>query len=195
MTATAAVAAGMHGSLHQRSYNSGVRAAAVVLVSVLVLGGCSTGDEQASTPIGCEMVPRARVVGLLGDRVRSSVSGSVTSLRTKHRALGCRGTVPGHPERYVNVTASYHPRPVALPATGCTEGWVYAGTADKFSPACQDTVDGHGRTRLLVRWQPYLMRVTIGRSDRNWGGDPEVGLAMSRVLAQRLEVREAAGDG
>ena len=42
-----------------------------------------------------------------------------------------------------------------------------------------------------MRWQPYLVRVTISRLDRDWGGDPELGLAMSRQLAQRLGVEEA----
>ena len=72
---------------------------------------------------------------------------------------------------------------------------MYAGTPEKFTPACQETVDGHGRTQLFVRWQPYLMHVTIDRSDRDWGGDPERALAMSRIVAQRLGVDEAAGDG
>ncbi len=49
-------------------------------------------------------------------------------------------------------------------------------------------------TRLIVRWQPYLVRVTVGRSDRGWGGDAEAALAMSRVLAQHLGVAEAAGE-
>jgi hypothetical protein len=39
------------------------------------------------------------------------------------------------------------------------------------------------------------MRVLIGRSDLGWAGDPEAALAMSRVLAQKLGVTEAAGDG
>jgi hypothetical protein len=39
------------------------------------------------------------------------------------------------------------------------------------------------------------MRVTIGRSGRDWAGDPEQALALSRLLAQRLGVEEAAGDG
>jgi hypothetical protein len=37
--------------------------------------------------------------------------------------------------------------------------------------------------------------VTIGRTGRDWGGDPEQALAISRVVAQRLGVKEAAGDG
>ncbi len=73
---------------------------------------------------------------------------------------------------------------------------MYAGTPAKFTPACQETSgDGQSRTTLLVRWQPYVMRVTISRLDRSWGGDPEVALAMSRAVAQELGVREAAGDG
>lgn len=70
------------------------------------------------------------------------------------------------------------------------------GTPDKFAPACQETVGGgQSKTELVVRWQPYLVHVTISRLDRDWAGDPEVALAISRVLAQRLGVEEAAGDG
>ncbi len=46
-----------------------------------------------------------------------------------------------------------------------------------------------------MRWQPYLMHVTVDRLDRDWGGDPERALSLSRLVAQRLGVGEAAGDG
>jgi hypothetical protein len=95
----------------------------------------------------------------------------------------------------VSITAQYHPDPFQLPRRSCSEGWVYAGTPDKYTPACQETVDGHGRTQLFVRWQPYLLHVTIGRSGRDWGGDPEQALALSRIVAQRLGVDEASGEG
>ncbi len=158
------------------------------------LAGCSSTPSAGTAP-GCDLVPRSRVVGLLGEDVDAKTSGTVTALREKHRALVCRNTVPEHRERYVTVEADYHPTPLKLPSKSCGAGWVYAGTPQKFTPACQESVAGHGRTQLLVRWQPYVMHVTIGRSDRNWGGDPEVALAMSRTLAQKLGVKEARGDG
>jgi hypothetical protein len=174
-----------------------MRTAAPAVLAVLVgvsLTGCSSTPSARTAP-GCDLVPRSRVVGLLGKDVDAHTTGTVTALREKRRALACRNTVPGHRERYVTVEADYHPKPMRLPTKSCGAGWVYAGTPEKFTPACQDAVEGHGRTQLIVRWQPYVMHVTISRSDRNWGGDPEVALAMSRALAQRLGVKEARGDG
>ena len=145
--------------------------------------------------MGCDMVPAGKVVGLLGADLDTTSRGSLEELRASRARAECRSVVPGHPERSVTIVADYHPQPFELPRKSCSEGWVYAGTPEKFTPACQETVDGHGRTQLIVRWQPYLMHVTIGRSDRDWGGDPERALAMSRIVARRLGVQEAAGDG
>ena len=169
----------------------------VVLAALALTAGCSGGSNGggAGTPIGCDMVPAGKVVGLLGGDVTTTARGTLDELRSKHTKAVCRSVVPGHPERSVTITAEYHPEPYELPKRSCSAGWVYAGTPEKFTPACQETVDGHGRTELVVRWQPYLMHVVIGRSDRNWGGDPERALAMSRVVAQRLGVSAAAGDG
>jgi hypothetical protein len=175
-------------------------AALVLLLGLLCLVGTGCSDSSSKEPAaalapGCDMVPRSRVVGLLGNDIVAKASGTVSGLRDEHSAATCRNTVPGHPERYVVVEADYHPAPMRLPTRSCGAGWVYAGTPEKFTPACQEAVSGHGRTQLLVRWQPYVMHVTIGRSDRNWGGDPEIALAMSRALAQKLGVKEARGDG
>jgi hypothetical protein len=157
--------------------------------------GCDGAEEKEAEPPGCGFVPVARVVGLVGDDVASTARGSVAGLRSRHRPVSCRTVVAGHPERYLALTARYHPEPFVLPRRGCSAGWVYAGTPEKFTPACQQSASGRSTTTLIVRWQPYLMRVTIGRSDRDWGGDPERALAMTRLLAQRLGVSEAAGDG
>lgn len=174
--------------------------ATTALAAVLLLAsGCSPDDGKAgsATPVGCGVLGRARVVGLLGADAEAVQHGSVGDLRTRHRALSCTNTDPRHPERFVRVTAAYHPKPYPLPRHSCDAGWVFAGSVEKYAPACQEGV-GHGKqatTRLVVRWQPYLVRVTISRLDRDWAGDPELGLAMSRELARRLGVDEAAGDG
>lgn len=165
-----------------------------VLVSVALAAGC-TSRAPAPTAPGCGWVPAAEVVGLLGADVAAREVGSPAVLREQRTRIRCRTTVPGHPERFVAIEAEHHPRPLKLPPTSCSAGWVYAGTADKFAPACQDSADGHGRTQLFVRWQPYVVRVTIGRADRSWAGDPEAALRMSRALAQRLGVRAASGEG
>lgn len=171
-----------------------MRTATVLLLLALVTTGCSGGPARG-TPVGCGMVPAAKVVGLVGADVHATAHGSLKALRTKHVTARCRNVDRRHAERFVTITAEYHPEPLRLPEKSCSAGWVYAGTPEKYTPACQETVGGHGRTQLIVRWQPYVMHVTIGRSDRDWGGDPERALALSRVVAQRLGVREAAGDG
>jgi hypothetical protein len=165
----------------------------VVLLLLVALTGCSHRATTA-TPAGCGIVPSRDVVGLLGRHARSTPTGSLAALRKDHRPAGCRVTVTGHPERYVTVRATYHPAPLPVPAHACSEGWVFAGTPAKSAPACQDTVDGHGRTRLIARWQPYVVRITIGRTGRDWAGDPEIALSMSRALARMLHVTEARGE-
>src|SRR3954447_13158402 len=176
--------------------------AGAALLATACTGAGSSDSASGGTPAsgstpapGCGLVPEVQVLGLLGDRVRTAERGTASALRHRHAVMTCRSTVPGHPERYVVIRAEYHPAPLQLPKSACSQGWVYAGTPDKFTPACQEAPGGHGRTQLFVRWQPYVMHVTIGRADRNWGGDPETALAMSRTLAQHLGVREARGSG
>jgi hypothetical protein len=161
------------------------------LLAGLLLAGCTSATAAAPTPPGCGMVPASRVVGLLGTGATSTARGSVAGLRRSGAPLSCTSTVPGHPERSVVVRAERHPQPYRLPSRSCDAGWVFAGTPEKYAPACQEVVDGHGRTRLVVRWQPYLVRVTVARSDRRWGGDPEAALELSRALAADLGVAEA----
>jgi hypothetical protein len=171
-----------------------VRTPALLLALGLAAAGCSGGASEAGPATGCGMVPAGKVVGLVGSDLDTTATGSLKALRSSGTKAVCRSVVPGHPERSVTIVAERHPKPFQLPQKACAEGWVYAGTPEKYTPACQETVDGHGVTTLIVRWQPYLMHVTIGRSGRDWGGDPERALAMSRSVAQRLGVQEAAGD-
>ena len=141
-------------------------------------------------------MPSERVVGLVGPQgeVTSTRHGSLAALRTRHRTATCVTRNREHPARALRIVAMYHPKPLRLPTTGCSSGQVFAGTPEKFAPACQAIVGKRHTTRLTVRWQPYVVEVTVSRLDSNWAGDPELGLAMSRVLAQRLHVAEAAGE-
>lgn len=184
-----------------------------LLVAALALTGCSasggaSGNDQRSARDrpGCGVVAPARVVGLVGTAVAVTSHGSLDGLRRDHRRLVCTTVAadrPGQPARpgragraarSVRVVATYHPAPYRLPRRACQAGWVFAGSPDKYAPACQQGLGRGGRTRLVVRWQPYLMTVTVDRPDRGWGGDPEIALAISRDLARRLGVREATGE-
>jgi hypothetical protein len=165
------------------------------LLALLSLTACSGNAAPAATPPGCGMVPSERVVGLVGKNVTSIRQGSVSDLRTRHRAATCTTTNRTHPGRSLRIVARYHPKPLRLATTGCTSGQVFAGTPEKFAPACQAIIGKRHVTRLTVRWQPYVVEVTVSRLDPVWAGDAEQGLAMSRVLAQRLHVAEAAGTG
>jgi hypothetical protein len=165
------------------------------LAALLLLAtGCSSSAQDTGTPAGCGLVGQARVVGLLGDDVDTVLHGSAHDLRVKHRRLVCTNVDPQHSKRYVTVTATYHPRRYQLPRHSCDAGWVFAGSVEKYAPACQETVGRQSTTRLVVRWQPYLVRVTVSRLDKSWAGDPELALAMSRELARHLRVKEAAGN-
>ena len=170
------------------------------LLALLVVGGCSGGaaPQPAATPPGCAMVPPARVVGLVGrdgSEVISTRHGSLADLRTHHRTATCTSTNRRHPGRSVRIVARYHPKPLRLPTTGCTSGQIFAGTPEKYAPACQAIVGKRHTTRLTVRWQPYVVQVTVSRLDPYWAGDAALSLAMSRLLSRRLHVAEAAGTG
>jgi hypothetical protein len=163
----------------------------LALPLVLVLGVSACSSNRPATPVGCGMVGKAPLTGLLGGDMRSVAHGSLAALRAHGRPASCATSAAGDPARYVVVQAVRHPRPLKLPARACNQGWVYAGTPDKYAPACQSATRHGGRTVLLARWGEYVVRVTIGRPNRDWGGDPEIALAMSQQVGRRLGVPEA----
>lgn len=170
-----------------------VALAVATAVATAVAAGCTSGARRPEP--GCGMVTAGALAGLLGPDTRSVAHGSLARLRQDGTPASCTTTVPGHPERYVAVRAIRHPRPLRLPRRACSAGWVYAGTPDEYAPACQEGGRGGSRTVLLARWGEYVVRVTIGRSDRNWGGDPEVALAITERVAELLRVPAAAQSG
>jgi hypothetical protein len=163
----------------------------LVALAALLAAGCSSTaapPPHLGTPVGCGMVESRDLVGLLGTDLRSTSTGSLDRLHDAGRPAACRTVATGEPARFVAVRVVRHPAPIRLPELDCNGGWVYAGTPEKYAPACQRSAHGRSTTLLMVRWEKYVVRVTVGRTDRNWAGDPEVALRLSEQVADRLGV-------
>lgn len=168
-----------------------MRSGRLLLAALLAAGCSSSSPPEPSTPPGCGLVPASQVVEMVGPDPGSTGRGSVRALREDRTRLSCVSRDPSAERRSVSITAEHHPKPFRLPDEACSAGWVYAGTPEKHAPACQQAVGDGGTTQLIVRWQPYVMHVTIERPDRAWAGDPEAALELSRALARRLGVAPA----
>jgi hypothetical protein len=160
-------------------------------LTLMALTGCQgpTGADadRRALPAGCGLLDQQTLTGLLGPHVTASLDGNGRRLREHKEPLVCTTTATdgsGH----VRVAAHHHPEPMDLPFHDCDAGRVYAGTPSRYAPACQQTEGTGGRTTLLARWGEYVVRVTIRRSDQNWGGDAEAALELSRQLATRLRL-------
>ncbi len=159
------------------------------LAVALTLGvAACTGRTPSAAPLGCGVVAPSAITGLLGPHARSARHGSLDALRAHGRPVSCTSTASDGPVRLVAVRVERHPRPLRLPSAACNEGWVYAGTPQKYAPACQVAIGHGGRTVLLARWGAYVVRVRVDRDDRAWAGDPELALAMTEQVARRLGV-------
>lgn len=151
---------------------------------------------RAAPPPGCGMTAPRLLTGLLGPAARSAAHGGLTALRRDGTAATCVTTTStdapgstggtGTRARRVTVRVVRHPAPLTLPSLDCDQGWVYAGSPEKYVPACQQGRGRGGRTLLLARWGDYVVRVDIVRANRAWGGDAELGLALSHDVARRL---------
>jgi hypothetical protein len=161
----------------------------VLALAMLTMTGCQGGNRAGAddaVPAGCGLVDQRTFAVLLGEQVTTSVHGSLKGLRTHGTPVECTMRATGHPDRFVRVRAEHHPAPLQLPKNACNSGWVYAGSPAKYAPACQQAHGRGGTTTLVARWGEYVVRVTVERPDRDWGGDPEKALKMTRQVAVRL---------
>jgi hypothetical protein len=165
-----------------------LRTPLLIAAGLLAATGAAGCDDAAeATPPGCGFVAPDRLVQLVGDDAEARTTGSLAALEKDGAPADCRTTSRKDRKRYVDIAVRLHPEPYQLPKKGCNAGWVYAGTPDAYAPACQETTEQGSRTVLVVRKsEDYIVRITIGRPDRDWAGDPEVALALSDELAKRL---------
>lgn len=165
-----------------------VTARCALALALVALTGCqgSTGGE-GEVPAGCGLVDEQVVAGLIGADVTASLHGSIGRLREHTEPLVCTLTAVGRPDRFVRISARHHPDPMDLPRWACDAGHVFAGTPEKYAPACQQAMGSGGRTVLFDREGEYVVTVTVRRSDQNWGGDAEAALRLSRQLAAHLD--------
>ena len=163
-------------------------AACALALAVLAGAGCQgpTGAVDRGAPAGCGLVEQRAVTGLLGEDVTVAALGNLRRLRGHGEPVVCTTTVTGSTDRYIRIHARHHPDPMDLPDHDCDAGRVVAGTPQEYAPACQQAVGSGGRTVLFDRHGEYVVRVTIGRADQNWGGDAEAALRLSRQLGARL---------
>lgn len=163
-------------------------AACALALAVLAGAGCEgpTVAGDRGVPAGCGLVDEQAVTGLLGADVAVVARGSLRRLRGHGEPVACTITVTGGADRYIRIHARHHPDPMDLPHQDCDAGRVFAGTPQEYAPACQQAVGSGGRTVLFDRHGEYVVRVTIGRADQDWGGDAEAALRLSRQLGTRL---------
>ena len=196
MTATDARGADMRWSLANvtRPRLVGVRTPAVLLLLGLVAAGCSGSGADperpdAATGTGCGLVPEERVVGLLGTDLVTTQRGSLRTLRERHTSVSCRSVVRGHPERSVTITADVPPGALPAAAQGVQRGLGVRRDGREVHarlPGDRRRARAHRAGRALAALPDARHRRP---ADRDWGGDPERALAMSRLVAQRLGVQ------
>jgi hypothetical protein len=163
------------------------RRGALLLAAVVALGGCTAEAPAPATPAGCGLVSAREVSGLMGEDLRARSTGSRAALGAEGGHVRCVTRGDGAVRR-VTVDVLRHPAPLSLDGRPCRTGWVYAGTPEAYSPACQDAVGDGGRTTLLARRGDYVVTVVVARIDRAWAGDPEAALDLADSAGTRLEL-------
>lgn len=161
------------------------------LAMLLACAGCSTAGEEAASP-GCGLVDSRLVTDVLGSQVTVTSHGDLATLRRVGDDVTCTARMAGAEAEYVSIRVQRHPDPLRLSRRACGSGWVYAGTPEAHAPSCQESDPRGRRTKLVLRSDDYIVRVTIGTSHRNWAGDPELALKMGQQVSDRLRPSSAS---
>lgn len=174
-----------------------IGAIAISVGLMLSSTGCQDAETGPQTAVGCGLVNPRTITGLLGEDAVAKSRGTVELLQLRQNSISCqsRASEDDAVARYVGILVMRHAQPLRLTEKGCNAGWNYAGTPGHFAPSCQmDTPDGP-RTLLWARSGDYIARVTIGRADHSWAGDPELALRITKEVGSRLRNSDWASSG
>lgn len=149
---------------------------AALLLPLVLLGGCRHGADEEK--IGCGIVEP----GL----VRDAVGPNVDSRRTDH---GCRLADAADRRNYLTIVSGPGVDAESFARQRCSGGWVYAGTPEKFAPACITKTANTQTTSMVSEWDGLKVRVELGRNRDTSRDDAEQILDISRDVAAHV------GDG
>ena len=152
-----------------------IRTSTVValLLPMVLIGGCQS--DSAEDEIGC---------GILTPRLaKQAVGQAVDSRRTQG---GCRLTDPADSRNHLTIVTGQAVDADSFMQLRCSGGWVYAGTPERFEPACI-TRTAHAQTTVMVsEWDGLKVQVELGRDPEHMSDDAEQILDISRDVAAHL---------
>jgi len=151
------------------------------LLPLVLVGGCQPDSaENAEDLVGCGMLtPRL---------VRDAVGRTVDSRAIHH---GCRVTDPADSRNHLTIVTGPTVDAKAFGQRRCSGGWVFAGTPDKFVPACITRTANFQTTVMVSEWDGLKVQVELGRNPESMSDDAEEILDISRDVAAHVDDRTA----
>lgn len=149
-----------------------------LLLTLVLLGGCqpdSTEDKDMKEMVGCGIVTP--------QLAREAVGQSVDSRRTRH---GCRLSDPADSRNHLTIVTGQEVDAETFMQRRCSGGWVYAGTPEKFAPACITRTASFQNTVMVSEWDGLKVQVELGRDPQSMSDDAERILDISRDVAAHV---------
>jgi hypothetical protein len=146
-----------------------------LLLTLVLMGGCQPDSTQDEDMVGC---------GILTPQLaRDAVGRSADSRRTHH---GCRLTDPADSRNHLTIVTGQAIDAESFMQRRCSGGWVYAGTPEKFLPACITRTARFQTTVMVSDWDGLKVQVELGRDPDSMSDDAEKILDISRDVAAHI---------
>jgi hypothetical protein len=150
--------------------------AAALLLPLVLTWACEAGPTEEK--VGC---------GFLTPRLAKEAVGP--TVESRHTTHGCRLTDPADRRNHLTIVTGPAVDAESSMRRRCSGGWVYAGTPDKFEPACIVRTAKAQVTVMVSDWAGLKVQVALGRDPETMRDDAEQILDISRDVAAHV------GDG